>query len=59
VQFEIFAELQATIGMWNSKGSLDVMGHSLTCRIGEIVKGENENIVTNADPAVFTAISEK
>ncbi len=57
MEIEILAELQAAIGMGNRQGALDVVGHRLARRIGQIVERQDDDVVAHADAAVFAAPS--
>ena len=55
MQFEIFAELQPAIGMRQRQGALDIVAHSLTGGVGEVVEGKNDHVIADACAAVLAA----
>ena len=54
VQVEVFAELQAAIGVRQRHRALDVVGHRLAGGVGEIVQRQDDDVVAHADPAILT-----
>src|SRR5882672_4520636 len=57
MQLEVSAELQPPIGMRNRERSLDVVRHRFTCGVGEIVDGQDEDVVAHADATVVALVS--
>ncbi len=57
MQFQIFTELQTAIGMRDGQRALDIVGNSLTGGVGDVVDGQNDNVVADPDPAVFAPVS--
>ena len=59
IQVQIVTELQAAIGMRQGHGALDVVRHRFASGVGQVVQGQDDNMVTNAHTAIFTTVSEK
>jgi hypothetical protein len=59
MQLEVLAELQAAIGMRDRQRALDVVGHRLAGRVGDIVHRQDEDVVAHADPAVLAPVALK
>lgn len=55
---QVFPKLEAPVGVRKGQGALDIVGHGLAGRIGKIIQGQDDNMITDAHPAVFTAISQ-
>ena len=53
MQVEIGAELQPAIGVRQGQRALDVVGHRLAGRVGNIVERQDNHVVAHADPAVL------
>ena len=56
---EVLAELQAAVGMRDGHRTLDVVGHRLAGRIGEIIQRENDDMIAHAHASVLATISLK
>src|SRR6266571_9000894 len=57
MQLEVRAELQPTVGMRNRERSLDVVRHRFARGVGEIVDGQDEDVVSHADATVAAFVS--
>jgi hypothetical protein len=57
VQFEVGTKLQTTIRVWNGHGALDGVGHSFCRCVRQVVQRQDDDVVTNADTAVLTAVA--
>ena len=56
MQLEIFAELEAAIGMRNGHRALDVVGHGLAGRVRDVVQRQDDDMIAHTHPAIFTPI---
>ena len=59
MQVQVFAELQAAVGVGQGQGALDVVGHGLAGGVGKVVQGQDEHMITDAYPAIVAAIAHK
>src|SRR6266704_5358480 len=57
VQLEVRAELQPPIGMRDRERPLDVVRYRFTGRVGEIVDGQDKDVVSYADATVVAFVS--
>jgi hypothetical protein len=57
MQLKVLAELQAAIGMRDRQRALDVVGHRLAGGVGDVVHGQDEDVVAHADAAVLAAVA--
>src|SRR6266853_2086865 len=57
VQLEVRAELQPPVGMRDRERPLDVVRYRFTGRVGEIVDGQDKDVVSNADATVVAFVS--
>src|SRR6266568_783391 len=57
MQLEIRAELQPPVGMRDCERSLDVVRHRFTGGVGQIVDGQDKNVVSYADATVVAPVS--
>src|SRR5712691_4545403 len=57
MQLEIRAELQPPVGMRDCERSLDVVRYCLTGGVGEIVDGQDKNVVSYAGATVVAPVS--
>jgi hypothetical protein len=57
MQLEVLAELQAAIGMRDRQRALDVVGHRLAGGVGDVVHGQDEDVVAHADAAVLAPVA--
>jgi hypothetical protein len=55
-QFQILSKLQAPVTVRQSHGALNVVGHGLARGIRDIVNGEDNDMVANADPSVLSTV---
>ena len=59
IQVQIVTELQAAIGMRQGHGALNIVRYRFASGVGQVVQGQDDNMVTNAHTAIFTTVSEK
>ncbi len=59
MEFEIFAELQAAIGVRQRQRALDVVGDRFGGGVGKIIERQNHDVIANADAPVFPAVPRK
>ena len=59
MQFEVFAELQAAIGVGQRHRVGNIVGHGLAGGVGQVVDRQDDDVVAHADAAVFAAIAAK
>ena len=59
MEVQVGAKLQTAVGVGDGQASLDVVGHSLGCGVGQVVQGQDDDVVAHADAAVFTAIAQE
>ncbi len=57
MQLQVRAELQPPIGMRNRERSLDGVRHDFTGGVGEIVDGQDEDVIAHADATVVAFVS--
>src|SRR6266516_950146 len=57
MQLEIRTELQPPVGMRNCERSLDVVRHRFTGGVGEIVDGQDKDVVSYADATAVAFVS--
>src|SRR5690606_23246928 len=55
MQVEVGAELQATVGMRQRQGALDVVGDRLAGGVRQIVERQDDDVIAHANPAVLAA----
>jgi len=58
-QVKIFAKLQAAIGVRQGQGALDVVAHCFAGGVGQVVQGQDNNMVADTYAAIFAAIAHK
>jgi hypothetical protein len=56
MQIEILAELQPAIGMRQGHGALDVVADRFAGGVGNVVKRQNDDMIADADAAVFAPV---
>ena len=56
VQIQVLAELQPAIGVRHRHRALDVVGHRLAGRVGEIIERQDDDVIAHADAAVLATI---
>ena len=56
-RLEVLAELQPAIGVRDRQRPLDVVRDRLAGRVGEVVEGQDDDVVAHADPAVLAPVS--
>jgi hypothetical protein len=59
VQLQVGAELQPAVGMRQRQRALDVVRHGLGRCVREIVDRQDDDVVTHADPSIFSTKTEK
>jgi hypothetical protein len=59
VQVQVGAELQPAIGVRDRHRALDVVGHGLGGRVGQVVQRQDDDVVAHADAAVLAAVAEE
>ena len=59
MQVKIFAKLQAAIGVRQGQGALDVVAYCFAGGVGQVVQGQDNNMVADAHAAIFAAIAHK
>jgi hypothetical protein len=57
MQFEVFPELKPAIGMGYRHGIGNIVGNRFTGCIRQVIDRQDDNVVANADPAVFAPVS--
>jgi hypothetical protein len=57
VEVEVLAELEAAVGVRQRQRALDVVRHRLAGGVGEIVEGQDDDVVAHADAAVLAAVA--
>jgi len=57
MQFEVFTELQPAVMVRQGHRALDVVGHRLAGGVGQVVQRQDDDMVADADPAIFAAVS--
>src|SRR5690606_17616204 len=56
MQFQVFAELQAAVGMRQGHRALDVVGDGFGGRVGNVVDRQDDDVVAHTDASVVAAI---
>ena len=59
VQVKIRAELQSPVGVRQGHGAFDVVGHCFASGVGNVVNGQDDDVVANTDATVFAPISKE
>jgi hypothetical protein len=54
MEIEIGPELEPTIGMGDGNGAFDVVLYRLDGGVGNVVDRQNQDVITNADPAILS-----
>ena len=57
VQLQILAELQATIGVGQCLGALNMARDGLAGRVGDVVDGQDDHVVAHAHAAVLAPVA--
>ena len=57
MQFKVLAELQPAVMVRQGESALDVIGNGFTGSVRKIIERQNDNVIADADPAVFPSVS--
>jgi hypothetical protein len=59
VQIQVGAELQPAVGVRDRQRALDVVGHGLGRRVGQVVQRQDDDVVAHAHAAVLATVAEE
>ena len=57
VQIKVRTELQTAIRVGDGHGAFDGSGNRFGCSVGEVIQGQDDDVVANTDATIVTAIT--